>query len=277
MIYSISDEHIRRYYPNVLHPAKGEQPLSEKLLPYLEAAERWVIDTFVGDLTYRLIIDSHKDLFEIAVSIIIHEGMRCAIPEFDLILTPNGFGIVSNNTIAPASKERVERLIYQSIENRDLAIEALLRHIVRVEEWRESDQCKFFGSTFYPNIDICQKVGLRSNKWEEYLKLREKMLIVEEKLAVQFLSRSLMNALRYELISSYNMENTSRRHVVQVIRAYIADILRGDGPDVKIIIDLVDYIRNDFEDFIEWHASDTAMLFSPPVFENKKTSGGYFF
>ena len=31
------------------------------------------------------------------------------------------------------------------------------------------------------------------------------------------------------------------------------------------------------EEFPEWHASPTAALFTPPVFENKKENKGYWF
>ena len=36
------------------------------------------------------------------------------------------------------------------------------------------------------------------------------------------------------------------------------------------MIDIVNFIRNNPEEFPEWHNSDTAQLFSPPKFENKK-------
>ena len=127
MLHTITDELIRQFYPNVLLPAKGEQPISLKLQPSLEAAEEWVISTFLSSAVAELVAAEHVDVDHIVLSIVIHEGMRRAIPELDLMLTPNGFGIVSSSSIAPASRERVERLIAQSVENRDLAIEALLR------------------------------------------------------------------------------------------------------------------------------------------------------
>ena len=34
-----------------------------------------------------------------------------AIPSLDLVLTTNGFGIVSNQNVVPASRERVDALI----------------------------------------------------------------------------------------------------------------------------------------------------------------------
>ena len=38
---------------------------------------------------------------------------KLAIPHLDLVLTDNGFGVVSTQTVAPASAERVNRLIQQ--------------------------------------------------------------------------------------------------------------------------------------------------------------------
>ena len=55
--------------------------------------------------------------------IVAFDAFRNTIPHLDLILTPNGFGIVNNYNIAPASKERVERLIASLLSNRDDEIE----------------------------------------------------------------------------------------------------------------------------------------------------------
>lgn len=41
--------------------------------------------------------------------------------------------------------------------------------------------------------------------------------------------------------------------------------------------DIVEYIRNRPDTFPEWHRSETARLFSPPVFRNEKKSKGYWF
>ena len=41
--------------------------------------------------------------------------------------------------------------------------------------------------------------------------------------------------------------------------------------------DLVNIIREHEEIFPAWHASDTAKLYSPAVFRNKKKSRGYWF
>ena len=277
MLHTITDELIRQFYPNVLLPAKGEQPISLKLQPYLEAAEEWVIDTFLSHAVAELVVTEHADVDHIVLSIVIHEGMRRAIPELDLVLTPNGFGIVSSSSIAPASRERVERLIAQSVENRDLAIEALLRQLPRLDSWLSTSQCLFFAATIFPNLDLCRIIGIKTSLWDTYLELRSRIVPIEERLAVQFLSHELLEALHVEHLQGLSSMTSPRRHVAHVLRSYIAELLRGAAPDIRAIVDLVDFVRGRSEAFPEWADSEVALLFSPPVFENKKESTGYWF
>ena len=55
-----------------------------------------------------------------------------AIPSLDLVLTPNGFGIVNTTTIVPASKERIERLQLSIESLRDTVIEQLLHRLAPI-------------------------------------------------------------------------------------------------------------------------------------------------
>lgn len=41
--------------------------------------------------------------------------------------------------------------------------------------------------------------------------------------------------------------------------------------------DIVDLMRKNEEIFPEFASSDTAKLFTPPIFENKKKANGYWF
>ena len=43
------------------------------------------------------------------------------------------------------------------------------------------------------------------------------------------------------------------------------------------LFDIVNTIRDNPEEFPEWHSSATAELYAPAVFENKKESLGYWF
>ena len=108
-----TDTQLRRYMPNVFATAQGETPLFDKVLPWLETAERWLFQQFIGN-TFEpslLAMGENEPVRLTATCVVAHEAMLRAVPSLDLVLTPNGFGIVSNQNVAPASRERVSRLI----------------------------------------------------------------------------------------------------------------------------------------------------------------------
>ena len=143
-----NETELRRYIPNAFTTVKGETPLLQKLTPYIESAEQWLKQYFTGGVIMFEAVQS------LATHIVVNEAMRQAVPSLDLVLTPNGFGIVSNSNVAPASKECVERLITSLESERDNYIEQLLPLLVQSEEWRDTEQYRFFASTLFPNITL---------------------------------------------------------------------------------------------------------------------------
>lgn len=69
---------------------------------------------------------------------ILCKAFHIAIPSLDLVLTPTGFGVVSNNTLAPASRERVDSLSSQ-VKAMSLSILSDIRDTLHtVESWVEA-------------------------------------------------------------------------------------------------------------------------------------------
>ncbi|MDE7419052.1 MAG: hypothetical protein K2N35_02465 [Muribaculaceae bacterium] len=84
-----------------------------------------------------------------------------------------------------------------------------------------------------------------------------------------------MSALRAENLRSDLTEK--RGIVVQQIKAQIVGYLRSGSFNSRRIADIVNYIRLNESDFVEWHQSDIAKLFVTPNFHNEKKASGYFF
>ena len=116
-----NDEQLRRYLPNAFATVKGETPFFDRVLPWLQTAERWLFTRFVGDdfADTFLTLDPDEPVRVTAACVVAHAAMRNAVPNLDLVLTPNGFGIVSNQNVAPASRDRVARLIASLEASRD--------------------------------------------------------------------------------------------------------------------------------------------------------------
>ena len=268
---------LRKYLPNVFATVKGEVSLFDKVKVDIDLAENWVIETFTSSKTFNTICGYVEDnpIRIITAKLIASEALRRAIPSLDLVLTPNGFGVVSNQNIAPASKERVDRLIGSLADYRDECIGNLLLLLPKESEWLESAQAAFFGETLFPDLAITDQVKGTGSKWERYLALRPMILDIEASLAEEFFSPELMVRLRNEVLRKTHTSVLAR--VINAIRGQVVDLLNGGSIRMRDMIDVVNHIRCNPDLFPEWLDSETAKLFAPPVFRNEKKASGYFF
>lgn len=273
-----TEAQLRAHIPNIIATVKGETPFIERLEHFLDLAEDWVKTTFTSESTFNTIC-GYTDSNPLKITtacLVVADALRRAIPSLDIVLTPNGFGVVSTQNLAPASKPRVDRLVGSILAHRDDCIAALLPELVGASQWLKSKQADFFGSTLFPDLGIVDAVGeVTGSKWEKYLELRPKVIDLEASLAEEWLSPVLLSALRSENLR--RDLTPKRREVVRQVKAQIVGYLTAGTFSTRRLADIVNYIRQDEDEFPDWHHSATAELFSPPVFRNKKKSTGYFF
>ena len=278
----ITDEQLRKYLPNAFATAQGESPFFDKVLPWLEAAERWLFEQFIGDEFADALIamDANEPMRLTACSVVAHEAMMRAVPSLDLVLTPNGFGIVSNSNVAPASRDRVVRLINSLEASRDLAIEQMLQYLFQNERWFATSKRRWFTATLFPNIDLANLCGITEKRWANYLALRLKAVEVEQRIAEEYISPEQLDVLRGEVVGvdwSFTVADRLHLRVIEQLRAIVVNVLQGNMLDIQGLRDIVELMRKNEEYFAEFTNSDTAKLFTPPIFENKKRAHGYWF
>lgn len=273
-----TDAQFRAHIPNIIASVKGETPFIERLSSFLDLAEDWVKTTFTSESTFNTIC-GYTDSNEIKIicsRLVVADALRRAIPSLDIVLTPNGFGVVSTQNLAPASKPRVDRLVGSMLAHRDDCIAALLPELVGASKWLTSPQADFFGSTLFPDLGIVDAVGgATGSKWEKYLELRPQVIDLEASLAEEWLSPGLMSALRSENLRGDLTEK--RSVIVRQVKAQILGYLKSGSFSSRRLADIVNRIRENKDDFPEWHRSETAKLFAPPVFRNEKKAKGYWF
>ena len=264
-------EMLDRVIPNVLVAVKGEKSLFDKLDMHLLVAEAWLKDTFTSETTFSTIAGYSDDnvIKHIAAQAVVSEAFRKAVPSLDLVLTPNGFGIVSNNNVVPASKERIARLMQSLEKTRDDALELLIPKLSGASKWTSSTQCDWFRSTLFQDLSVVAEMGITEHRWEKYIELRNQIIGIEESLAEEFFSRKQM----YE----WRINGDKTDPVLPLVKVEIVNILKGNPIRMKNMMDCVNYIRNNPDQYPVWHNSETAKLFNPPKFENKKISRGYWF
>ncbi len=266
------------FVPNNITAVRGEQPLFERICPSLVAAELWAEANFFSKDCFEEVAarGADDDLRQAAAHLVATEALRRAVPSLDVVFTPNGFAVTQTNNLAPASKQRVDRLIGSLLAERDRLVEQLLRLVPSMPSWADSHVGRFFAASLFPNIDLPVLAGSTANdRWEAYLALRPRAIDVEEGLGEEFVSPELLRALRRRQIVQPLTD--AERRVVGALRAQVVAVLCDRPISTRAMMDVVNFIRHRPDDFPGWHSSATARLFSPPKFENKKSASGYWF
>ena len=273
-----SDEQVRQNIPNVLVTVEGEPSLLEKLTPFIEQAEGWLAENFTSaELLQTIAAEEGSPLKSLCSRIVITEAFRTAVPSLDVILTPNGFGIVNNTNVVPASRDRIERLLLSLENSRDELLISLLRMLYVHEGWQGTKQEEYFSSTLFPNPSVCQEIGIREHLWQEYQTLVPQLQNIERVLAETYFSEEQMKVFRQLSMRWDPAASPLVRSVIITIRHLILMVQTKHQLHVQQYYDVVNIIREHPDEFPAWHSSPVAELYTPPVFENKKKSGGYWF
>ena len=277
-----TDEQLRMLIPHVFATAEGEPTLFEILSPFIETAEQWAIDTFVPDAIFDEIAEDDgfgpNERFRFPLEkLVACQAYMTAIPSLDLVLTPNGFGIVSNQNIVPASRERVDALINSLESQRDSAIEALILRLSSRTDWQQSAQGKYFGATMFPLLNLCRRLAIREHIWDSYQQLHERLIKIENVLADTYFSQEQMQVFRSQVIVQYSTSKPIEEQIIRSLQAYELQLLTDIQVHPQCYYDLVTIIRERPDDFPAWHASPVADLYTPKIFQNKKNSSAYWF
>lgn len=273
-----SDEQLRQYLPNALRTVAGEMSFFDKLSPDLDAAEAWLTLHFIAPSSLNTLPDDEaRELaFTLARRIVVSDALLRCVPQLDLVLTPNGFGIVSNQNIVPASKDRVDRLLASLELVRDRSLQQLLPmlYIANGGEWYKSDQGHYFASTLFPFLDLAPLLGKRDHIWSTYQDYQPRIVLMEQELADKFISQPLYDRLRHALL--HNCQSLLEVDLTNRLRSIELSLLRGEPLNIPALHTLVTFIRQNPDEFPEWASSSTAALYKDQSFNNKKQSSGYW-
>jgi len=206
----------------------------EKITPYLERAES-LADELLSPLTVATVADAGNDtLKNAAYTYVCKKAARDAVPSLDLVLTPTGFGVVSNDQTAPASRERVdallESLILEESETRHTLVNTICADNVNYTYKRACELmprliydagtarahgCKLDGKTVYE---------------DEFEMLRPRLETARLRLA-RFISMEQMEALEKDNVALLRSDMT-----VQTVTAiyyaalWLTDAVNGASP-----------------------------------------------
>lgn len=137
----------------------------------------------------------------------------------DLVLTPTGFGVVSTNDTAPASKQRVDALDGQLRRQVRLLLGVLLNRLFTVGRWNTQPQRQWTVQTLFFSIQMLERyAGVNHPKPEDWDVAVPVMLTAD-----MFLRKHLGNAYMDELIQQLtgNVITTENAPIIMLCQQYI--------------------------------------------------------
>lgn len=274
-MYIDTDTELREYIPNVFEAAMGEVPLYDKLKNYLKQSEMWLNMNIADHATFgQLLSDGKDDLVCALKRIVAIDAFYRAVPSLDLVLTPNGFGVVQNQNVAPASKERVANLRASLLAERDMCIVQVVQALHGNETWCKSLPGRRFGELIIQSIEVSVECNENVPSFKFYINNRREMLGIQRMLALNFVSMEIMKRLCHSIL--YCTVTDVEIELIDMIHAYIVESLKEENPPYERLNDMVNYIKANAGDFSEWETSDTALLFEDYSFKNDKEAGGFW-
>jgi len=200
MLLAIDNRRLRELIPGVIHEVEGETPLLDKLLPWINSTASWLEDNFIGN-SYELPLP----LYALAEKIIVCKAFAEAIPSLDVILSPAGFAVINTDGRAPASKERIERLVASLNTSVDANTEVFLSRLHHSPGWPDSAAGQWWSATFIPDLSEVHRFRGQDSMLDTYRSMRSIAVNFEQELAENYLGRNTLAEIRRQQFTAQEL------------------------------------------------------------------------
>lgn len=151
--------------------------------------------------------------------------------QLDLVLTPTGFGVVSTQQMAPASKQRVDALIGHLRDSVLRAHGQLLAELCKVEGWGASEQAKENIDNLFFDFRMLQKMQGPAASHLDWQAAQRLIGEADEALRLKLSSQYMDNLLDHVRCGAVTADDTP---VIFLCRQITSLWITGDQEAVKL-------------------------------------------
>ena len=154
----------------------------DMIAPHLDDTLQSINCVLLGDMADKL--DTIPGLEQAVTKLVCLRTYQEQIPQLDLVLTPTGFGVVSNQNLAPASADRVKNLLQQVTNAAEDTYDRCLELLVGTS-WADTAQARInIPNLMYTAKQLKMYVDFPSANVHrsKLLEFRTKMYQAEEKI-----------------------------------------------------------------------------------------------
>lgn len=208
-------------------------------------------------------------------------GYHHAIPFVDVIQTDTGFAVTSNSNLAPASKERVERLITWCVDQIDTLMD-MLTEAIRANETLLTDWKKFnsytliFDSLFISGNDFARSATVTGSKRQAYLNAKPDIISAQLNILSKVVSKNYMAEL--VTMVQNNAITADAKPVIALCKQALGQIYNKNQDAVlKTVNEISNLLESDTAKYSTYAASAEYALKHSANYENKQEDSTYFF
>jgi hypothetical protein len=263
----------------IIPTAAGTDP--QEILPFIQEAESWLQDELLGQTLITHIRDLADDteIKKTAKTVIALHAYQAAIPFQDLIQTPNGFAVVSNKNQAPASKERVERLLNQTKKRLTTTIDTLLLLALNGDTprtlWAASPEVfqKNTGTLFITTAELQRNTAQPEATFQDLISSRTTQLSVQTQIAQHISVTYTEELIRKRQTNTLTNHDQIIFHTIQTI----AGLIIQKAKHYHIMENLLNYMDRHAAELPLWTASPQYRIRISRKYENKEHHPTFFF
>ena len=207
----------------------------------LDVAQQTLVEYIIGaDLEAQLERRDTEDakLLKLCQRVIAVDAFLHSIPEMDLVLTDAGFGVISNQDVAPASKERIANLTAGLQAKLDEALDRLVVYLIRTSaysDWKGTEQFTRLSDGLiltyadFKDVAVLNAITVKNypQTWGEFLKLNGSFNLALVTDIAAYISPDYADEI-LEKIRDGEQMCPNEKKLVQMVKVGICFIALGD-------------------------------------------------
>jgi hypothetical protein len=253
------------------------------LNPYMEEADfEMEIFSFGKDLLDAIkALDETNQIRKIACKIHCLLGYHHAIPFTDLIQTETGFAVTNTQNLAPASKERVERLIIWCVDQidvlTDMLTEAIRGNNTLLTEWKKFGGYKqIFDCLFLSGNDFAKWAKIEGRKRAAFLNAKPDIVTLQLNLLAPVISKKYLSEIIEMLQNSAITEDA--KPVITLCKQVLGQVYNKNQDEAtKTLNEITNLLESDSSKYSVYFASPEYSLRHSANYVNNQADPIYFF
>ena len=252
----------------------ADNQVFDKIEPHLQWAEEQLRVELLSDDADKF-LESVPNLAAVVTRLICLRAYYEQIPHLDLVLTATGFGIVSNNNLAPASADRVkslrEQVKHAYEDDYDKAIELLIG-----TEWADTTQAIINIPNMIYTARVFRSVTDKPNAHRSDLESAHIAIYKAEEKVREHISSELYDSLLNK-VRHYNQSKTDTGLISMICRFIGFCIAKEWVPAKSLLTKIEDFVENHADAFMEYKNSSAYKVKHFGYYKNEKEDTTYFF